>query len=208
MATTSTGHMNILDDCPGKGYKLCRKKLHWFQGERCRLCRNARANATYHKKAKQGVAWYQQNKEAHNKAGKEQYWKNAEQRKEAWNRWRKNNLNYDLERNRKYSKENKDVVRRKAARRRANKKTQTPSWANLEQINHIYKKCPKGCHVDHIYPLKSDYMCGLHVETNLQILTEQENIAKGNKSWPGQLECQKSPVYAIFPKELTDLLNG
>jgi len=199
--------MSILDECPGEGYKICRKKLHWFQGERCRLCRNTRALADYHKRSAEGTAWYQQNKEKHLASGKQQYQKNRKQRQEKWRKWREKNLQYDKERNFRYGQKQKDVVRRKAARRRANKKTQTPAWADIEKINHIYKQCPEGCHVDHIYPLKSDYLCGLHVENNLQIIPVSENIRKGNRVWPGQLDCQRDSIYDIFPKELTDLLN-
>jgi hypothetical protein len=50
-------------------------------------------------------------------------------------------------------------------------------------------------------------MCGLHVENNLQIITGSENTRKGNRVWPGQLDCQKGYIYDIFPKELTDLLD-
>ena len=207
MVTTLTGHMDILSACPGAGYKICRKKLHWFQGVRCKACRNARSNADYHEKAAKGTAWYQQNKLKHNESSKKQYWKNVDHRKKNWREWRKNNLKYDLERNRIYGQNNKNVVRRKTAKRRASKKAQTPKWANLNKINFIYSSCPSGYHVDHIYPLKSDYMCGLHVETNLQVITDKENINKGNRVWPGQLDCQTKSIYAIFPKEITDLLN-
>lgn len=67
------------------------------------------------------------------------------------------------------------------AKRRASKIQATPSWANLSKIKEIYLNCPEGYHVDHFYPLVSDWVCGLHVEVNLQYLTEKDNLAKGNK---------------------------
>lgn len=90
-----------------------------------------------------------------------------------FNRWRKNNLAHCAE---------------KSRRRDASKIGATPVWANRIAIAAIYARAAELTRltgikheVDHIFPLQSDIMCGLHVETNLQILTKAENSAKRNR---------------------------
>ena len=111
-------------------------------------------------------------------------WNNANRhrRQEIWRRW---------------AKSNPDKTNANQARRRATKKNATPFWANQEEIKRFYATSKEfeqltGIihHVDHIYPLKSDFLCGLHVENNLQVLTAEKNIFKHNRSWPDQLPCQ------------------
>lgn len=65
--------------------------------------------------------------------------------------------------------------------RRAREFQATPPWANLAKIKEIYENCPEGYHVDHIYPLKSNICCGLHVESNLQYLPALDNLIKSNR---------------------------
>ena len=57
----------------------------------------------------------------------------------------------------------------------------TPSWANLNKIKEIYKNCPERYQVDHIVPLHGKTVSGLHVEYNLQYLSQQDNLNKSNK---------------------------
>lgn len=56
----------------------------------------------------------------------------------------------------------------------------TPIWADLDEINSIYRNCPVGFHVDHIIPLKHALVCGLHVPYNLQYLSAEDNLKKSN----------------------------
>jgi len=62
-----------------------------------------------------------------------------------------------------------------------------PSWYQSERkiILDIYKDAStKGMHVDHIVPIKSDIVCGLHCIANLQLLHPHENQSKSNRWWP------------------------
>lgn len=79
---------------------------------------------------------------------------------------------------------NRNIVNSYAAKRRAFKKQSIPQWANIDAIKDVYKNCPIGYEVDHIVPIQSDLVCGLHYEVNLQYLTKQDNRSKSNYHWP------------------------
>jgi uncharacterized protein YdaU (DUF1376 family) len=75
--------------------------------------------------------------------------------------------------------------------RRAAKISATPKWLSREQkrqIQSLYdesrqKTIETGIahQVDHIVPLRSEAVCGLHVPWNLQVLTAEKNRLKGNE---------------------------
>ena len=63
----------------------------------------------------------------------------------------------------------------------------TPPWLTEEMVlemERMYLGAGAG-HVDHIVPLKSPTVCGLHVPWNLQVLSAGANLVKNNRHWPG-----------------------
>jgi hypothetical protein len=175
------------------GFKLCSKGLHQYLTNKktCPECRkqyqkhwrSKNKKRTEIKDQEYRKKYYKKNKEKLLKQNKEWKTKNRERHLELCSTWHKNNP---------------EKSRALYAKQRAAKKQAVAAWADLEEIKKIYKKAVQLTresgvvhHVDHIYPLTSKYMCGLHVETNLQILIAEENIAKSNRFWPGQLDCQK-----------------
>lgn len=78
----------------------------------------------------------------------------------------------------------KGYVNAKTRNYQASKLQRTPSWSDLQKIREIYLLCPKGYDVDHIIPLQSKIVSGLHVPENLQYLPSTENKSKTNKFEP------------------------
>lgn len=77
-------------------------------------------------------------------------------------------------------------MKRKAVKLRA-----IPPWADKEKIEEFYFAADflgmvtgEWYHVDHIVPLQSKFVCGLHCEQNLQVLPASANLRKSNRHWP------------------------
>lgn len=73
-------------------------------------------------------------------------------------------------------------------RRKLQIKQATPGWANKDAILDIYKEASEQTiatgerySVDHIIPLRGKLVCGLHIETNLQVIKLKDNKKKSNK---------------------------
>ena len=99
-------------------------------------------------------------------------------------KWASENPERKHEIERKYDRANQPKKNARTAMYRANKIRATPPWLtqqHKDEIRRIYENCPKGYHVDHIMPLNSNVLCGLHVPWNLQYLTANDNLRKSNK---------------------------
>jgi len=97
------------------------------------------------------------------------------------NEQRRANKTLQRERDRVTRIEHPEIHRAKKAKRRAAKKSAMPCWADPNAIRDIYRRAAlEGKHVDHIVPLQHPLVCGLHIAANLQLLTPEENMRKGN----------------------------
>lgn len=91
------------------------------------------------------------------------------------------------EKKNEWKRNNPEIVAALGAKRRAQKKNANAAWAEQFLIQEIYalaklrtKITGFKWEVDHIYPLQSDLVCGLHVENNLRVIPATVNRAKRN----------------------------
>lgn len=101
------------------------------------------------------------------------------------------------EQKRRYARDPSTFVA-KGARRRA--RLAAPHWADPSVIRELYavaRRVTKSTGikwaVDHIVPLQSELVCGLHCEANLRVIPDSLNKSKSNRSWPGHPD----PAYDI-----------
>lgn len=152
----------------------------FFTGKPCKrghvALRRASDNACVACVYEKGREWQNDNKDKVRKANK--LWRdNNPEKMAALNKaWRTNNPAKTAARVRKYQ---------------AEKRNAAPKWLTSQQkleIDHKYllariHEWATGMkwEVDHIAPLQSKEICGLHVPWNLQVIPRRENRTKGNK---------------------------
>ena len=126
--------------------------------------------------------------EASKAAGKRYYEKNKEAVKARANARPKDEVS---QYKKKYKEANPDLYKALTSVRKRRHRNATPKWINTSQklaIRHLYLQAMELTQltgeryvVDHIIPLISDEVCGLHVPWNLRVITQEENLRKSNK---------------------------
>lgn len=151
--------------------------------------------------------WRRKNIEKVRASVRARYWRNREKFLAAGAKWREENREKSRSASRNWQNSNREKFksdhaawrvknshRRSSAQalRNAVKAKASPVWANQFFISETYhlaalrtKMLGFKWHVDHIVPLQSKRVCGLHVENNLRVIPAFDNISKSNRTWPG-----------------------
>lgn len=170
------------------------------------FCKKHYAAHRYEKDRPAKMAWNRANRERNIALARQWNLDHPERVKATNTRFRINNPDDRKRRNDKWRRENADQHRRNAllwakhnpdrkaainAARRASAASATPAWASREAMQALYERAHDlsaetgiKWHVDHIVPLKSPIVCGLHCEANLQLMQKTDNLRKGNRVWP------------------------
>lgn len=158
---------------------------------KCKQCL-VKINAEYQKanpekNREKAKKWREANPEKHKETWMAYRERNVETTRKRCSDWRHKNKEYANQLGREWAKNNPAKAAANAAKRRAYILKATPSWADTKAIFVEYELA-KWCsdmmgvkyHVDHIIPLKSTKVCGLHVHNNLRVIPASDNLSKSN----------------------------
>jgi hypothetical protein len=173
---------------PALEFALCRGKPR----ARCRPCHTADA-----------VRWQEQNPERHKQKQMDWHRKNVvkthygpplpehirlQRDRARRKRWSDANPDKMNACRKAWTVENAHIGMERVRRRQAAKLQATPPWASKQAMQEFYRaareltKATGTPHeVDHIVPLISPVVCGLHCEANLQVLPRRANRSKSNR---------------------------
>ena len=129
--------------------------------------------------------------EASKAAGKRYYEKNKETVKARANARSKDEIN---QYKKKHKEKNPEYYKALTSVRKRRHRDATPKWITTGhklamrqlylQAMELTKITGERYVVDHIVPLISEAVCGLHVPWNLRVITQEENLRKSNKLEP------------------------
>jgi hypothetical protein len=163
---------------------------------KCKQCRREVYLETREEVAATSRIWYEANKSSHNRKSLEYYHSRPHERSEVMAEWYRQNKEHVAQSVKSYREARPGFVTEKQARRRANLLRAMPLWADRQAIDAIYAEAARLTQesgvlhvVDHVYPLQSKRVCGLHIAANLQVLTAKQNAFKGAERWPGHGWC-------------------
>jgi len=146
----------------------------------CKVCMNANSKA-----------WVIANREKVNANSRKWARSNRGKTAERDRAWKKKNPGKMAEYNAKYQKAHPEKGSAKTRQRCAKKIQAIPGWTNHIAVDEFYslaaiktKLTGEKWEVDHIVPLQSLLVCGLHTHYNLQVLKRKDNLSKGNRIWP------------------------
>jgi hypothetical protein len=159
-----------------------------------------------------------QNEEKLKKQKKELYLRNREkillsakerreQNPEYMQNYYRDNREKVAETKKEWRKQNPHKNAEYCSKRKAIKLKAVPGWYDDEKVLAFRTEVLKlveetgiEYHVDHIVPLQSDFVCGLHWHGNMQILTAAENISKHNKWWPDMSDTSDPELLELLRK--------
>lgn len=151
---------------------------------RCKDCMKAQAIHKRQERLEYLRQWKQRNQDAY----KSWRLKNREKRLAYCREWNLRNRERRARTYADWSAKNHNIVRACVLRRQAATRRALVQWADSAAINAIYERAKALTRetgvqheVDHIYPLRSDWVCGLHCEANLRVVTRTENRRKSNR---------------------------
>lgn len=190
--------------CSRKYHAEYRKKNKELVNERIRKCRNTPEGKL--KKQLADKEWRENNKEKHRATTmkwreenrdrvlskmREYYQNNTQKFKEYREETREQRREYDREYAKKRYHSDPKFKEYRRALGNARKEMllrQAPSWINFEDVYHAYMIAQRVTRetgipheVDHIVPISSSVVCGLHYFSNLRLVTRHENRVKSNK---------------------------
>lgn len=139
--------------------------------------------------------WAEKNRDKARATDRARYQRDKEKRLNLIKEWAKKNPEKRKQYCKKWDSENKDNKRVHCRQRQARQRNAVPGWADINAIKKIYAEARRlevetgeRHDVDHIVPLKSKLVCGLHCEANLRVTTMFENRSKNNRYWPDMPE--------------------